>query len=200
MKEQFPKSWRMRGLFGDLIIVRRKDVRRDTYVANSPVGLPALVESWLADPVEQRVVLEMYEAIGGHRGPNEQRWQDVDLQRYVKPKLTEAFRSGELITLPAPATMFGSVSGKVQKGNEADAGSSQNQPKAQTRKSWIEIELVGDDGKPLGGERYRIELPDGTFVSGILDSQGRIRFDGIDPGECEVAFPDLSAGEWRPAG
>jgi type VI secretion system secreted protein VgrG len=68
------------------------------------------------------------------------------------------------------------------------------------KKSWIEIELVDEDKKPVPGERYRITLPDGTTIaSGTLDAKGRARVDGIDPGTCKITFPDLDKTVWRPS-
>lgn len=58
-------------------------------------------------------------------------------------------------------------------------------------KTWIEIELVDSEGKPVPGERYSILLPDGKTVEGRLDASGRAYFGGLDPGECEVTFPEL---------
>ncbi|MFT3766501.1 MAG: hypothetical protein QM820_13460 [Minicystis sp.] len=60
--------------------------------------------------------------------------------------------------------------------------------------SWITIELVGEDGKPIPGERYRISLPDGSLREGRLDDKGLARVRGIEPGSCEVTFPDLGSG------
>ncbi len=70
-------------------------------------------------------------------------------------------------------------------------------PEPQPR-SWIEIELVDDAGKPVPGEKYRIELPDGTVREGTLDSQGQARVDGIDPGNCQITFPELDEATWEP--
>jgi translation initiation factor IF-1 len=58
-------------------------------------------------------------------------------------------------------------------------------------KTWIEIELVDTEGKPVPGERYSILLPDGKSVEGRLDASGKAYFAGLDPGECDVTFPDL---------
>lgn len=71
---------------------------------------------------------------------------------------------------------------------------------AKQKKSWIEIELVDEDKKPVPGERYRITLPDGTTLAeGTLDEKGRARVEGIDPGTCKVTFPDLDKDAWEPA-
>jgi len=58
-------------------------------------------------------------------------------------------------------------------------------------KTWIEIELVDMEGNPVPNERYWIELPDGRVHEGRLDAEGRAYFGELDPGECNVRFPDL---------
>ena len=67
------------------------------------------------------------------------------------------------------------------------------------RKSWIEIELVDRQNKPVPGEPYRIILPDDqTVAEGTLDEKGFARVDGIDPGTCRVTFPNLEKQAWKP--
>jgi type VI secretion system secreted protein VgrG len=64
--------------------------------------------------------------------------------------------------------------------------------------SWIEIELLDEDDNPVPGERYMIKLPDGTTIaSGTLDENGFARVDGIDPGTCQVTFPDIDKEAWE---
>lgn len=65
--------------------------------------------------------------------------------------------------------------------------------------SWIEVELVGEDGKPIPGERYRVTLPDGSVAEGSLDQNGMARVEGFEPGSCKVTFPDLDQDAWEPA-
>ena len=64
--------------------------------------------------------------------------------------------------------------------------------------SWIEIDLVDQDGQPVPGEYYRIELPDGSTADGALDQDGFARVDGIDPGTCKISFPRLDKDAWGP--
>jgi hypothetical protein len=66
-------------------------------------------------------------------------------------------------------------------------------------KSWIEIELVGEDDKPIPGETYQITMPDGTVQGGTLDDKGFARVEGMDPGTCKVTFPDLDKDAWEKA-
>ena len=71
-------------------------------------------------------------------------------------------------------------------------------PCADTR-SWISIELLDADEKPVAAERYLIRLPDAARMAGRLGPDGRARVDGIVPGSCQVSFPDIDAREWFPA-
>lgn len=58
--------------------------------------------------------------------------------------------------------------------------------------TWIEVELVDEQGKPVPGARYEIGRPNGTpLATGTLDDKGRARVTGIPPGEYMVRFPEL---------
>jgi hypothetical protein len=59
---------------------------------------------------------------------------------------------------------------------------------------WIEVELLTEDEprEPIPRARYEIELPNGQIVTGLLDDAGKVRLDGIPPGECKVSFPDYA--------
>jgi len=74
-----------------------------------------------------------------------------------------------------------------------------NSPENQTKQHYIEIKLLDDDGNPVAGEPYKITLPDGTTVAdGTLDDKGYARVDNIDPGTCQVTFPNLDKDAWHP--
>ena len=64
--------------------------------------------------------------------------------------------------------------------------------------SWIEVELVGEDDRPVPGEKYRIELSDGRVDEGTLDNKGFVRLAGIPPGDCKISFPNLDKDAWEP--
>jgi hypothetical protein len=71
---------------------------------------------------------------------------------------------------------------------------------AATKKTdWIEIKLVDQEGKPVPGEKYRVELPDGSIRQGVLNSEGVAWEGNLDPGTCKITFPDLDGTEWRRA-
>jgi type VI secretion system secreted protein VgrG len=86
----------------------------------------------------------------------------------------------------------GSISGKL-------AFDHADKDKKDKKLSWIEIELVDEEGQPVPSEKYLIELSDGTKKEGMLDSEGHARVDGIDPGTCKVSFPNRDAKDWKKA-
>jgi type VI secretion system secreted protein VgrG len=65
--------------------------------------------------------------------------------------------------------------------------------------SWVEIELVDEEGNPVTGEKYEITLPDGRVAKGTTNEKGLARIEGIDPGSCKVTFPDLDKDAWEKA-
>lgn len=71
-----------------------------------------------------------------------------------------------------------------------------SEQKAAAPQTWIEVALVGEDGSPIGQERYRIELPDGSVREGTLDAEGLCRVADIAAGDCVVTFPDLDQEAW----
>ena len=66
-------------------------------------------------------------------------------------------------------------------------------------KTWVEMEVVNELGEPVSGHPYICMLPDGTIRDGTLDKKGRVRFDGIDPGNCAFSLTSLSPDSWRRA-
>lgn len=73
----------------------------------------------------------------------------------------------------------------------------QTKEEKQKKKSWIEIEMVDEDDKPVTGLAYRITLPDNTTSEGTLDDKGFARIDGLEPGNCKVTFPKLDQDAWK---
>jgi len=65
------------------------------------------------------------------------------------------------------------------------------------KEHWIEILLVDDEGFPVPNEKFIITVPGGAVVPGTLDSKGRARIEGIDPGNCVVTFPQIDKSRWK---
>jgi hypothetical protein len=62
--------------------------------------------------------------------------------------------------------------------------------------SWIEIVLVDQENKPVPGERYVLDLGDGTMRRGTLDGSGFAREEDLKGSRCKVLFPDLDPQSW----
>src|SRR5215212_6110322 len=58
------------------------------------------------------------------------------------------------------------------------------------KKAWVAIKVVDKDGLPVAGEKYEIELPDGSVASGTTGDDGCARVDGCEPGSVKVRFPN----------
>ncbi|MEA2343247.1 MAG: hypothetical protein QOF63_1416 [Thermoanaerobaculia bacterium] len=65
-------------------------------------------------------------------------------------------------------------------------------------RTWIEVQLIGEDDKPIPNQKYTIALPGGAMKSGTLDENGSARIEGIPAGTCKVSFPDLDQDAWTP--
>lgn len=66
--------------------------------------------------------------------------------------------------------------------------------------TWIEFCLVDSDHNPVPGEPYNVRLADQSLRTGTLDSNGKVRFDGILPGHASICFSNIDKNEWRPLG
>ena len=97
---------------------------------------------------------------------------------------------------------YGSTPAKPFKPVDPDSASdvaTSESTEEEEKKSWIEIELVDEESKPIPGEKYEITLPDKTVAKGTLDAMGLARIDGIKPGTCQITFPDLDKSAWSKA-
>jgi hypothetical protein len=65
------------------------------------------------------------------------------------------------------------------------------------KKTWIEIVLRDEEGRPVPNEPYVLTLVSGEKRPGNLDERGFARVDGIDAGTCDVTFPKIDGREWR---
>lgn len=57
----------------------------------------------------------------------------------------------------------------------------------------VTIALLDEGGEPVGGEPYRVELPDGRTVEGELDGEGAAKVGLRKATSCQVVFPRRKA-------
>jgi hypothetical protein len=113
---------------------------------------------------------------------------------WLKRTLRRALRDGR-VTAVRVQVGVGAPAGGVAEEEEPKTAP---RPAAREEKTWIEIVLMDDDEppQPVAFAKYRIELPNGRVEAGILDANGRARVVGIDPGECQVSFPEFDGRDW----
>lgn len=109
---------------------------------------------------------------------------------------TPAAPSGQPAPSAAPADRAPPQNQASPRSSAASAGAGGSRPRrlgdpVQPCLGWLEILLADEDGEPIPDERYVVTLPDGTKREGALDGQGRAYLVGIDPGTCQVSFPDM---------
>ncbi len=71
-------------------------------------------------------------------------------------------------------------------------------PPTPAKRSWIEVEVVDDGGKPLRGERVQIKDAEGKTRELFTDEKGIVRMDDIAPGSADITMPHLDQDLWKP--
>jgi hypothetical protein len=108
--------------------------------------------------------------------------------------IVEAILRGDVVLLEGPPPLARSGAVIVPEPEPEPVPAAPARPQ-----SWIEIQLLDEDDQPVPNEEYRIYLTDGSTRTGALDAQGLARVDDIDPGMCEVMFPNRHGREWSRA-
>ncbi|MFN0134909.1 MAG: type VI secretion system tip protein TssI/VgrG [Phycisphaerae bacterium] len=63
--------------------------------------------------------------------------------------------------------------------------------------SWVEIEMVDEDGEPWPDEEYEVKRADGKIIKGRLDSKGRAHVFLPKKEGATLRFPDLDGRAWE---
>jgi hypothetical protein len=148
-----------------------------------------MVDKWCNDVNSWPDMLQLYEEITGDRlrPPTTE-----DRQYRVIPRLQRAFLHGELVALKLPVS--GGIKTKAKQetgihGRKPDELPSEPPPPPKSRKpsvisekTFLDVQLLDEDDKPVVGRKYKLELPDGRVEQGTLGADGRIRKTNIDPG------------------
>jgi hypothetical protein len=164
--------------------------------------LSAQLDSWLADPLTRKTVMEMYESIRAQSALLAKRLQGVELHRHVKSEILQAFQRGEFVLMRMPhLTILPTLT--LKKDQRQEAQQAVGQPDlppipepVRNQKTWVGIELVDQDGMPVPRARYEIQLADGTRKAGTLDENGCGQLRDLEPGSYKVTFPDFDGSEW----
>lgn len=89
---------------------------------------------------------------------------------------------------------YGKKEAKPFKPVSEKAASEQEAPAAAV--TWIEFVLEDEAGEPVAGQKYEIEMPDGSVAKGTTDANGKTKIDGVESGKCKLSLPDLHKDSW----
>jgi len=66
-------------------------------------------------------------------------------------------------------------------------------PAERPANNWLEIELLDGFGRPMAGERYRVQTADGRVLEGRLDASGRRALRMSSPDRIRSRSPIIQA-------
>lgn len=185
----FP-CWFLRGLGDEVLMVQPFLAPRDLgWDVLDPMFVVAYLEGWLLDSEARATLYDLHATLFGALSTSA--WGLGEEQSSLRPLLLRAFERQDLIVL-APRRQ--SVPLPLQPQIQPPSFPQRSQPQAP--KTFIEIVLLDEGGKPVPGEAFQITLPDGRIQTGNLDRAGFARVDGLDPGVCDVRFPNIDGNEW----
>lgn len=152
------------------------------------------------DPVSTQRLREL---LAKDVGPVVARYRDADVMEEVAKRVESGRWTMSVVTAPQTTTtldLAGAIEAAKKGAGAGGSGSSSKDPAKDSKKTWIEIELIDSRKCPVKGAKVALTLPDGSVVETTLNDKGSLRKDGIDPGTCKVKFPDLCGKEWAKTG
>jgi hypothetical protein len=100
---------------------------------------------------------------------------DAKKGKYGQTKIS-AFKPIE----PSPST---------ENKKSSDKGTEKKEEEKKT--TYIAIKLTDEKGNAVAGEKFEVELPDGSVSKGTVDIDGTAKVEGFEAGQCKVRFPNL---------
>lgn len=158
-----------------------------------PAAAIGWIPSWLTDPECRAEVAEIFSLVASRSRPNKGWLDDMDLHHFVLPAIERALGTGELVlverfkagALPA-----------LEKPEDIEPPSTPKQ-EPESKKTWVEFEVLDENGDPLKDEKYEARLTDGTVKKGQTDSKGIARFEDIDPGVVQFTLVERDSDTWK---
>ena len=193
------RRWHFRGIHGDdVVFVALSDFAGDGAGALASAEalrrLDEVLDGTLdRDGTERAAAVEMLEAAGRSR---------LDLAAVSRERLRELLRAAvreRAIGLVRVARPLRASAGSAAPEPAPPPAPSPAKPQPKSEKTWITIKVMYEDGDEPYSGAFQVKLPDGRVEKGKLGSSGVKEISGIDPGSCEVSFPDLDANAWQPA-
>ncbi|MFP2926076.1 carboxypeptidase regulatory-like domain-containing protein [Pyxidicoccus sp. 3LG] len=139
------------------------------------VFVTSALDHWLTTPTA-RTLQSMYEALGGGPSQGQSRLERGRYEQHLKQRLADAFTHGELVAFEVERpTLVPPHWPEMLVPKPAEAPIQEP--------TWLVIELMDDEDKPVPHARYVVTLPDGSTREGTLNKHGYARVDGVNPGQ-----------------
>lgn len=181
--------WILEGAAGEPMHVVRAGTPIDLNFEPMPVSAAlAWLSRWLLDPRAGEVLADIHGALFGDLSLTA--WGEGDRHQPLYQALASAIEAGDLLVLEQrreSATV-------VPPGPPSEPPPGKLPPA--TGKTFIEIELRDQSGR-LFPTRLVVTLPDGSTREPAFD--GFVRLNNLDPGTCDIEFPDFDGRSWDPA-
>lgn len=182
----------LRGLGDEPVLVQTFDAPREPgWDILEPMFVVVYLDGWLAQPESRAILYDVHATLFGWLDVNA--WSFGEEHLSLQPRLRAAFERQDLVALVPQRTSV------PPPGSRPVPAPPRPGPPPGPQRTFIEIQLIDAGGQPVAGEGFVITLPDGQERRGRLDSNGLARVDGIDPGICDVRFPDIDGREWGTA-
>ena len=181
--------WILEGVASEPIHVVRAGTPIDPELEPMPVSAAlGWLSRWLLDARAREVLADIHGSLFGSLALTP--WGEGDLHRPLYQALATAIELGDLLVLE-----------RMRESAAVVSPVSPSEPPPQklppvTVRTFIEIELLDQSGKRFP-TRLRITLPDGSKQQPAFD--GFIHLDGLEPGTCDIEFPDVDGRSWDSA-
>ena len=147
---------------------------------------------------EKKVLEEVSKRVANRR------WSQISLDPTPLIGHTGGGEAAQPVTPPPSQNKGGSSSGANAKdgkttGTSGATGTGATPPAKEPALTWIEIQIVDEDGKPLLGETYEFTKTDGGTAKGATTAAA-LRGEQIPPGKCKLKLPDLHKNGWTAPG
>lgn len=183
-------TWRLTTRMGEDLLFQRASAIEPSENARR-IPLPGRVlRSELAwgllgrDPWVRARLLEIWRAVEGHDAFWGYAPTERELHTVVLPALVDALEQGTLVVFrqdrPRPLPVPG-----------LEPPDEQPEPAAVDELTWIGVQVLDEEGKPVEGVRYELDLTDGSVRQGRTDREGIVRAEGIPAGQCKLRLPDF---------
>lgn len=181
--------WILEGTAGEPIHVVRAGTPIDPELEPLPVSAAlAWLSRWLLDARATEILADIHASLFGALSLTA--WGADDRHRPIREALATAIELGDLLVLE-PVRASAAVLSPVS----PSAPPPRNLPPVGVR-TFIKVELLDQDGNRFP-TRLRITLPDGSKQEPPFD--GFIHLANLDPGTCDIEFPDIDGRSWDPA-